>query len=188
MVLIKLFDKAGSMENARRSWLYGIGGWAVLAAALGCSKGPSLPTVPATGTVTLDGLPLADASVAFAPKDPEGKPANGVTDAAGKFQLKTFLGGTAGQVDGAMPGEYVVMVSKYEASSGAAPEGGSIDYNQQQQALEEARTTGKPPATPLQGEAKLTTPSKYGNAKDTDLNATVKPSGNQPFTFDLKSS
>lgn len=161
--------------------------------AVGCSKGPTLPTVPVSGSVTLDGKPLEGAAVSFTPvpSNPDGKPANGITDAQGTFQLKTYLGGTTGQASGAMPGDYVVMVTKYEASSGPAPAGaaeGHMDTAAQQKALQEAQQSGKPMELAIAGQTKLTTPQKYANPKDTDLKATVQGSGNQPFTFDLKSS
>lgn len=59
----------------------------LLVAALslgGCSGGgPTLGSV--TGTVTLDGRPLADADVEFAPR--EGRGSIGVTDGQGRYEL-----------------------------------------------------------------------------------------------------
>jgi hypothetical protein len=153
-------------------------------ASLGCSKAPTLPTVPAEGVVKLDGAPLEGATVAFTPTTDSGKPANGITDAQGRFQLKTYLGGNFGQANGALPGDYIIMVSKYEAVSGSGPK---LDADQQAKALEEAKRTGKPPAELQQNQPKLLTPAKYSNAKQSDLKATVKSSDNQ-FTFELTSS
>lgn len=54
------------------------------ACLVGCgSSGPQLGTV--TGKVTLDGAPLADATVQFQPA--EGKPSYAVTDASGNYEL-----------------------------------------------------------------------------------------------------
>jgi hypothetical protein len=98
---------------------------ALLAALPGC--GPSRPgTVPVRGTVTLDGQPLAGAAVMFMP--PAGRPAAGVTDQTGQFQLTTFA-----NQDGALLGPHAVTVSlcketgvmadKDGLSGGVAPEG-----------------------------------------------------------------
>lgn len=83
--------------------------WGVCLALLslaGCC-GPSRPTtLPVTGTVTLDGQPVAEAAVQFIPQA-GGNPAQGVTDAAGNFKLTTFVDG-----DGALPGAHKVTVQK----------------------------------------------------------------------------
>ena len=66
----------------------------------GCSTG----TVPAGGTVTYKGQPVADASVIFTPAA-GGEIAQGRTDVQGKFSL-----GTKAPHDGAAPGDYNVSV------------------------------------------------------------------------------
>ncbi|MCG6157359.1 carboxypeptidase-like regulatory domain-containing protein [Rubinisphaera margarita] len=77
---------------------------ATLLFTAGC--GDSRPsTVPVTGLVTLDGTPVADASVTFYPDS--GRPATGRTDAEGIYTLTTFETG-----DGAVPGEHRVSISK----------------------------------------------------------------------------
>jgi hypothetical protein len=57
----------------------------------GCGSGSKI--VPVSGTVTLEGKPLASAHVAFQPEAPKGTQnagvgSYGVTDAAGKYTLK----------------------------------------------------------------------------------------------------
>jgi hypothetical protein len=97
-----------------------------LAAVCGC--GPKSPsTIPVSGTVTLNGAPVAGAAVMFMPRF-EGRPALAVTDETGRFTLTTFHTG-----DGAMPGEHAVTVTlnkvtgfladKDGLSAGIAPEG-----------------------------------------------------------------
>jgi hypothetical protein len=67
-----------------------------------CSSGqPSVTEV--YGVLLRQGKPVSNASVNFTP--PKGKPANGVTDSEGHFQLTTFKPG-----DGAVVGEHVVTV------------------------------------------------------------------------------
>ena len=56
------------------------------------------------GVVTLDGAPLPGATVSFMPVG-EGRPASGMTDSAGYFQLTTFR-----TDDGALAGDYRVIV------------------------------------------------------------------------------
>ena len=70
----------------------------------GC--GPSYPeTIPVTGSVSLDGKPVAGAAVVFTPE--EGHLATGTTDGSGQFELSTFQLG-----DGALPGKHRVTVAK----------------------------------------------------------------------------
>jgi hypothetical protein len=81
---------------------------ALLLAAAGCGD-PHTP-VSVSGVVTLEGKPVEGATVAFyaAAGGPEGRPALGRTDADGAFRLNTL-----GDADGALPGEYKVVISKW---------------------------------------------------------------------------
>ena len=58
--------------------------------------------------VTIDGQPIADAIVSFLPDDGQ-NPANGSTDASGRYELTSFTRG-----DGAMEGSFRVTIVKYE--------------------------------------------------------------------------
>jgi hypothetical protein len=60
-----------------------------LLALLGCGKS-NLTVAPVSGTVTLDGAPLAAASVTFEPKE-GGRPSYGVTNAQGRYILEYSL-------------------------------------------------------------------------------------------------
>lgn len=74
-----------------------------LIATLGCA--PKRPkTTPVAGQVTFKKQPLKGVGVCFVPKA-KGRPAIGVTDENGHYQLKTFEPN-----DGAVPGEYGVSV------------------------------------------------------------------------------
>ena len=86
--------------------------------AVGCG-GASF--VPVTGTVTLDGKPLAGAAVNFTPATAgQGQVAQGQTDESGKFTLSS-VGGL-----GAVPGSYKIGVSKLEgAGAGSTLKGDS---------------------------------------------------------------
>jgi uncharacterized protein DUF6795 len=78
----------------------------LLAGAAGCDARRT--PVPVSGTVTLDGKPVEGATVTFhlLDDDKDGRLATGQTDKAGAFRLKT------GNEDGAVPGEYKVVVIK----------------------------------------------------------------------------
>jgi len=65
------------------------------------AEGPQL--APVDGVLTLDGQPVAGATLQFIPK--EGRPAVGRTDQNGKYALTTFVDG-----DGALPGTYRVAI------------------------------------------------------------------------------
>jgi hypothetical protein len=86
------------------------GAWAaaVLVAGSGCG-GPGKP-VKTEGLITMDGKPIAGATVTFHPKAEGGRMATGLSDADGVFQLQTFA-----EADGALPGDYKVTVIKTEA-------------------------------------------------------------------------
>jgi hypothetical protein len=81
---------------------------------LGCS-GSGKP-IPVKGTVTFDDRPLPRASVVFFTQEPEGRDANGFTDAQGVFQLTTFRPN-----DGALPGKYKVVVQYSEEPETPTP-------------------------------------------------------------------
>ena len=112
----------------QKTWLALCGGLRLGLA--GCGEDPGVTdrpaTVPVSGVVTLGGNPVEGATVTFHAGVPapgqtaQGNSAVGQTDAEGRFQLKTFEAN-----DGAVPGEYVVTISKYEA---AASGGGRAPY------------------------------------------------------------
>lgn len=78
----------------------------------GCSDGSSPPaTTPVSGTVSYKGQPLGKGTVTFQPADKgEGvqRPALGEIGADGRYQLSTFTQG-----DGALPGNYHVLVTSF---------------------------------------------------------------------------
>ena len=76
-----------------------------LAGISGCG---GIECFPVTGTITLDGNPLADARVSFMPDDELGVPTMGVTDTGGVYTLRQ----TADQ-NGAPAGSYTVRITTY---------------------------------------------------------------------------
>lgn len=120
-------------------------GYAVLFAAsiwvMGCGGKPAGPEViPVSGTVTLDGKPLADARVTFYPQVPKVNPSIGMTNAEGKYQL------SHGAARGAVPGSYKVIVEHY-----VMPDGKPFKQDQEGMDIEQMKMQGKvAPGVPAQ--------------------------------------
>jgi len=88
------------------SW-FALGSAILFVAFTGCFGGNGYPeTAPVEGLLLYQGKPLADANISFIPTN--GRPASATTNAAGEFQLTTFVPG-----DGAIPGEHQVLIEKY---------------------------------------------------------------------------
>ena len=132
-----------------------------------CSSAPEGPKlVPATGTVTLDGKPLAAADIMFlAQGETKGNGGVGRTDAAGKFELQTH----DRQRKGIPAGDYKVIISKYVKPDGT-------DY------------IPDPNAGPIDtGGFKELLPAAYTEQEQTKLTATIPPEGNKNLEFKLSS-
>ena len=85
----------------------------VILCLAGCGSGAGYKVVPVSGKITLDGQPLAGATVTFQPEasGKEGTAGPGsaaVTDAAGKFVLQTA---EAKRKPGAVVGKHTVRIS-----------------------------------------------------------------------------
>src|SRR5438552_677120 len=89
---------------------------AALTLAAGCGGGTPRP-VRVAGVVLLDGNPLAGATVRFTPEDSKGQGAYGLTEENGNFHLTSQNG-----ADGALPGQYKVVITPAAARTMEAPE------------------------------------------------------------------
>ncbi len=138
----------------------------------GCGGGPEDDRPARTavsGTVTHNGEPVDEAVIAFVPVDQTaGRNANGRTNAEGVFQMGTFEG-----TDGVVPGEYKVMITKFETSE--TPE-----------ALPEDDPNYDPNPKPQPPPENLL-PEKYASAENSGLTVTVED-GNEitDLKFDLQ--
>ncbi|UUO07853.1 carboxypeptidase regulatory-like domain-containing protein [Blastopirellula sp. J2-11] len=76
---------------------------------VGCSIGPTdLPEVaPVSGTVTLDGKPLNNATLTFQPA--VGRPSSGLTNKDGQYKLRYNL-----NLTGAKLGDHSVIITTYQ--------------------------------------------------------------------------
>src|SRR5688572_136090 len=124
-------------------------------------------TSSVSGTVTLDGKPLPDATIQFVP-DGAGRDATGQTDKNGYFSMSTFKPG-----DGVVAGNYKVVVS---------PPLGEVDKTVH---ATSGDAMNAPAPKPVAKKAS-TFPEKYTRPDQTPLTQEVPPKGR--VTFDLKSS
>ncbi len=144
----------------------------ILLSGCGGSGGSNLDTVGVSGTVTLDGGPVDGATVTFVPQA-GGTAATGQTDASGRYTL-TSLG-----TDGAVPGEYLVQIVKYNYAAGAGSSGGGG---------EEMPADYQNPAAAEDDSGKNQLPEKYENAAQSGLKATVTDDASKNvFDFKLES-
>lgn len=133
---------------------------ACFAGLLGCERSNLPKTVKAEGVVTLDGTPVANATISFISEKHQYH-ATGNTDANGKFAMRAFPSKT-----GAVPGDYRVELMKSVA--GDRPPGASED---------------EPVAVNLRNEL----PSKYASMTTSQLTASVPEAGTNQLLFELTS-
>lgn len=138
----------------------------------GCGKG--LPVAPVSGTVTLDGQPLANATITTQPigtdtRNP-GPGSFGRTDAEGRFELEVVNPA----IKGAIIGEHRVMISPAAGTEGTQP---------QRTAEGVLFWTDDPQNRSAAGAAESDWPSHF---MDGSLKMSVPPEGINNLRFDLK--
>lgn len=163
--------------RARHQWVaFAVLGCSVaVLPLLGCSGSrfdkwrDGLPSpIPAAGTVTYKGKPLAGATVVFLASVP-GKnrslAAVANTDATGRFVLRTYRDG-----DGAIAGHHQVTIRK---SVAVGPDGKPLIPDERGDILD----------LPLE---KHLIPEKYASCETSGLSAAVAPGGRNQFSFALE--
>ena len=137
-----------------------------LVVSLGCGpSGPPRPkTYPVTGVVTYNGQPVAGANLNFQLTDGSGY-AMAITDDAGRYSLMTF-----DTNDGAVPGEYVVGITKYDQAV-VVDDMSDDDYVPPEE-QESVASTGNQ------------LPTNYSVPQTSGLTATVREEPNE-FDFEL---
>jgi hypothetical protein len=128
--------------------------------AAGCGGGP----VNVRGRVLLDDVPIAGVTVMLMPID-QGHPATGLTDADGTFRLTTFQ-----REDGALPGQYKIVVTKTDAII-PPPE---IEPGDAKSVINHYKDKG---LKVTQTNKKKALPAVYGDAARTPLRCTVPTDG-----------
>lgn len=144
--------------------------------ASGC--GGKYKPVPVRGVVTLDGKPVEAATVYFyAVGDAkEGRLAQGITDKHGEFYLSTMR-----ERDGALPGEYKVVIHKYVPTRPnlKIPDFPNTPEGKQERDDFMYRNFEAKGVQPF----KNSLPAKYGNSESTPL--TCKVSSRMNVKFEL---
>lgn len=139
---------------------------------------------PAGGVVTKAGTPVANATVIFHPVDPKtiqlptgrkgieiAKPTT-TTDKDGKFDLSTYLA-----KDGAPAGEYKVTIL-LSTDKISQKTGGLVTEGDEEKAPHSSTL-----ATSVSAKSKAA--NKFSVLESTTLQATIKPSGENSFTFTI---
>jgi hypothetical protein len=130
-----------------------------IATTSGCG-GRDLPkTVPAEGVVTLDGSPVADATLTFI-SESNTYHSTGNTNAEGKFSMRAFP-----EKSGAVPGTYKVEISK-------SVQGTASSTN---------------PDEPVTLNLRNELPGKYASLVTSGLTANVSETGSKEMKFELSS-
>ena len=146
---------------------------AVLAAGIfvGCGGGSS-SKVKVAGTLTWDdGTPIAQAQVDFIPVAKDGMGASGFTEKDGSFELTTSNSG-----DGALPGDYKVVVSKRVGDVGGGKPPAVVDPKEFARMMEEfAKKAASKGA--LKSTAKSEIPAIYSTKETTTLKWKVESGG-----------
>lgn len=141
----------------------------VLVVLVGCSGERFPETYAVTGVVTYQDQPVEGATVTLIPSDPKGRSASGITDAEGKFSVKTYIT-SEHQPEGALPGDYAITVSKMQRPE--IPEGLSP---QEEMA---AFTKLGPPKSLL--------PKAYQSPNTSGMKLTVDDASPDPLNLDLE--
>ena len=134
--------------------------------------------VKTTGTVTIDGEPVADAALMFVPDS--GRPASGNTNTNGEFQVSSFGGN-----DGLPAGNYRVTVTKLVLKDKFQ----EIYDRQVERAKAEAEPGEEPEEVDMEfGENAYENelPEKYAELDTTDINVTITKQ-QEPLAISLTS-
>jgi len=136
------------------------------------------PQVKTSGTVSLDGEPVAEASLTFIPDS--GRPAMAVTNADGEFQVSSFGGN-----DGLPAGSYRVIAVKEKLK-----ERFQKQYEKQ---VARAKAEAEPGEEPEEVELEFgdsayenELPEKYAELDTTDINVTITKQ-QEPLAISLTS-
>ena len=133
----------------------------------GCKTENYLETCPVSGTVKVDGQPMAGVSIAFTTPASDGRMASGVTNANGVYRLSAPGGKHDG---GAEPGTYIPVFTKLERE---------VFEDLPAEEYEKKYGNRDPKETNL-------LPEKYSHAKTCGIDpVTVEKGKNNVFNFDL---
>ena len=147
----------------------------VIPCFIGCGGSSGRPDLVAVqGTVTFKGSPVEGATVTFY-SDKAPRPANGVTNSSGKFQLTTY-----DTNDGAVPGEHTVSIAKV---AGAGQSAAVTQENMQEKMKKDMAMMAGGKISDVKVELEL--PASYANAQTSKELRTVVAGDANNFKFDL---
>lgn len=141
----------------------------LLSLTTGCDDG----MIRVTGTITMDGEPLEAATVTFMRADGKGRPAAGLTDEIGVFELTSFRVN-----DGLPAGDYLVTITKIVDGKDFRTSSSSIEAKHRD-AYKKAKSF-----SPQYPELKKVLPAIYGNPRATPFSCTIPPTGELAFEID----
>ena len=156
------------MTKIYHNYILSISLFVLILFVAGCGGGSGLKTYRVEGTVTLNGQPVADASLTFYPVSGEHS-GYAKTDASGKYKLSTNAGDAEA---GIVPGEYTVTISKSES----VPTGKTYATEDE---------NGKPITAP-EMTLKETLPAQYTKVQSTPLKAVVEAKKLNEINFPLE--
>jgi len=148
--------------------MYRVVALALLVAAVGCSGSDHAPTAPVSGTVTLDGEPVAKGTIVF--EMAGSRPATGRIENGKIVDVTSYEKG-----DGAAVGQNQVGIGIVEEAAAAASE--ATDPGQAGAITDMNYMSGK-----------SLIPPKYNNPAESGLTAEVTADGPNEFTFEISST
>lgn len=137
-------------------------------ALVGC--GSSNSPVPVHGIVLRDGQPFGGAMIRLLSDDPKARPAHAFSKPDGRFSLSTYK-----PDDGAVPGEYKVLITYTEPTPDLPA---TATQEETMRAMEAAAKKRKQPL--------LILPETYTNPAKTILRLRVPPDGEVKFEVSTK--
>ena len=156
----------------KKNLLLSVFWFVALVCLTGCGPSNPMGVVKVTGKVTMDGLPVEGARVSFVPvSEADGKLASGTTNSEGVYSLTTA---GAGEVMGALPGSYQIMIVKNERVGEPEP---NADVPPEERPVVDSYTLAR---------IIKHLPVKYERASSSGLSATVEKSGKNVFDFNLE--
>jgi hypothetical protein len=144
----------------------------------GCgSSGDNLNRQAVSGTVTLDGKPLAEGTISFAPTTDLPTPGM-VSITAGNYEIPKALG--------LVPGSYKVSILSNKSVAAPTEKFGDMPGRAARQQTEADDARQRALVLGKRADSNQLIPSKYNTA--TTLTADVKDGGTHTFNFDLNSA
>lgn len=153
----------------------------LLTAFGGCGGSDKPDTVPVSGKVTLDGVPVDGASVMFRPEGP-GRPGTAMTDGNGMYSLSSY----GEPNDGAVPGVYTVAVIKIGGPGAFALTGSAPPQSDPNALSPIAGPSGDTTAAKVP-ETEYFVPKKYTDPSTSGLKMTIPEGGSDKVNLELSS-